>query len=90
MRWENLLGRTFQKYGHFGGDGTKNFGRKGGGGWGVTLKRGVHVEMGGCHFLLLYSSIAFAVCGGKVKFLLLHFGSSVFCVNDARFSFKSS
>ena len=86
MRWENLLGRTFQKLGHCGGDGTKNFDRKGG----VTLKREVHLEMGGCHFLLLYSSIAFTVCGGKVKFLLLHFGSSVFCVNDARFSFKSS
>ena len=80
MRWENLLGRTFQKYGHFGGDGTKNFGRKGGGGWGVTLKRGVHVEMGGCHFLLLYSSIAFTVWGEK---------STVCFIILARFSSKS-
>ena len=40
MRWENLLGRTFQKYGHFGGDGTKNFGRKGGGGVGGNPEKG--------------------------------------------------
>ena len=31
-------------------------------------------------FLLLYSSIAFTVCVGKVKFPLLLFGSLVFLV----------
>ena len=44
-------------------------------------KEGVHKEMGvggGATFLLPYSSIAFAVCGEKVKFPLLHFDSSVF------------
>ena len=36
------------------------------------------IGVGGDTFLLLYSSIAFAVCGEKVKFPLLHFDSSVF------------
>ena len=41
---------------------------------------GVDVEMGGGvdTFLLLYSSIIFTVCEGKVRFPLLLFGSSVF------------
>ena len=41
--------------------------------------------MWGCHFLLLYSSIIFTVCEGKVRFPLLLFGSSVFWVSHARF-----
>ena len=67
-----LLGcRTFQKLSHLGQGGTKFFARKGnkpvkGGGGGVDT------------FLLLYSSIIFTVCEGKVRFLLLLFGSSVF------------
>ena len=40
---------------------------------------GVDVEMGGLPlFLLLYSLIIFTVCGGKVRFPLLLFRSSVF------------
>ena len=42
---------------------------------------GVDVEMGGgggATFLLLYSSIIFTFCEGKVRFPLLLFGSSVF------------
>ena len=40
---------------------------------------GLDIEMGGpATFLLLYSSVTFTVCGGKVRFLLLLFGSSVF------------
>ena len=64
-----------------GGEGTKNFARKGdnsekGG-------RGVDVEMGGRHsfyYFFYYSLIEFTVCvwGEKVKFVLLHFDSSVF------------
>ena len=50
---------------------------------------GVGVEMGGATFLLLYSSITFIACVGKVKFPLLRFDSSVFWVNYARFSSKS-
>ena len=44
------------------------------------VKRGVHTEMGGGRVatLLLYSSIIFTVCEGKVWFPLLLFGSSVF------------
>ena len=43
---------------------------------GVNLKKRVDVEMGACHyFLLLYSSIIFTLCLGKVKFPLLPFGS---------------
>ena len=40
-------------------------------------------------FLLLYSSITFTVCGGKVRFHLLLFRSSVFWVSHAQFSSKS-
>ena len=44
-------------------------------------------------FLLLYYSIAFTLCvhveGGRSKVPLLHFGSSVFRVNQASFSSKS-
>ena len=44
-----------------------------------------------CHFLITliafssyyFISIAFTVCGGKGKFLLLHFGSSVFWVKQS-------
>ena len=69
--------------------GTKTFPRKGdnpekgrgGGGW--CRNEGVAT------FLLLYSSIASIRCGGKVNFPLLHFGSSVFWVDHARFSSKS-
>ena len=39
---------------------------------------GVDVEMGVATFLLLYSSITFTACVGKVRFPLLLFGSSVF------------
>ena len=50
---------------------------------GVNLERGggagmVDVEMGVATFLLLYSSIVFTVCEGKVRFPLLLFGSLVF------------
>ena len=39
---------------------------------------GVDVEMGGLPlFLLLFSQNAFALCLGGVKFVLLHFDSSV-------------
>ena len=37
----------------------------------ILLERGVAI------FLLLYSSTVFTVCGGKVKFPLSHFGSSI-------------
>ena len=40
-------------------------------------------------FLLLYSSIAFTVCRGKVRLPLLLSRSSVFWVSHARFSSKS-
>ena len=40
---------------------------------------GVDIEIGGIdNFLLLYSSVIFTVCEGKVRFALLLFGSSVF------------
>ena len=64
----------------------------GGGGWGegvqnALLKEGDKPEKGGCFrngevatFLLLYSSITFAVSVGKVGFPLLLFRSSVFSV----------
>ena len=61
------------------GEGTKFFARKGdkpekGGGGG-----GVDVEIRGvATFLLLYSSIIFNVCEGKVRFPLLLFDSLVF------------
>ena len=44
--------------------------------------------MGGkrSHFLLLYSSVAFTLYVGKVKFPLLLFRSSVFWVSHARFT----
>ena len=83
--------RTFQKLSPLGGEGgwgTKNFTKKGdnpekGGG-------GVDVEMGGCHFFVtLQFNCIYCVCWGKVNFPLLHFGSSVFSVNQARFSSKS-
>ena len=38
----------------------------------------VGVERGGATFLLLYSSVTFTVCGGKVRFPLFLFRSSVF------------
>ena len=44
---------------------------------------------GGTLFLLLYSSIAFTVCVGGKKFVLLHFDSSVFLVKHTRFSSKT-
>ena len=58
---------------------------------GITLKMGgVDVEMGGCHFFItLMFNCIYCVWRGKVKFPLLHFGSSVFWVNHARFSSKS-
>ena len=73
-------GRTFQKLSHLEG-GVRNFllergdkPEKGGGRGG----RGVDVEMRGSPlFLLLYSSITFTLCGGKVRFPLVLFGSSV-------------
>ena len=40
-------------------------------------------------FITLQITYIYSVCLGKVKFLLLHFGSSVFWVNHARFSFIS-
>ena len=38
---------------------------------GINLKKGVDVEMGGCNFFIIYSSIKFTVCGGgsKVPFI---------------------
>ena len=52
---------------------------------GINLKRGVAVEIGGLPlFLLLYSSITFTACGGKVRFPLLLFVSSVFSVSAAK------
>ena len=59
------------------------------------MGRGVDVEMEGggglpLSFTLQFSSIAVTVCGGKLRFPLLLFGSSVFWVNHARLSSKSS
>ena len=79
-------GRTFQKLSHL-GVGVRIF----------LLERGDKPEKGRgwCRnggvdtFLLLYSSITFTVCRGKVRFPLLLFISSVFWVNHARFSSKS-
>ena len=73
-------GEDFPKIESLGG-GVRNFllergdkPEKGGGGGG----RGVDVEMRGSPlFLLLYSSITFTLCGGKVRFPLVLFGSSV-------------
>ena len=70
-------GEDFPKIESLGG-GVRNFllergdkPEKGGG-------RGVDVEMRGSPlFLLLYSSITFTLCGGKVRFPLVLFGSSV-------------
>ena len=45
--------------------------------------------MGEGTFFLLYSLVIFTVCGEKVRFPLLLFGSLVFSVSHARFSFKS-
>ena len=67
--------RSFLRRSHLGGR-VRNF----------LLERGDKPEKcvcvcgggGGCHFLLLYSSITFTVCGGKVRFPLLLFGTSVF------------
>ena len=59
---------------------------------GITLKRGGggDVEMGGHHFFItLQFNCVYCVFGGKIKFPLLHFGSSFFWVNHARFSSKS-
>ena len=56
----------------------------------ILLERGDNPERGGCHFLItLMFDYIYCVCGLKVKFPLLHFGSSVFWVNHARFSSKS-
>ena len=66
--------------------------------WGVRnflLEKGDKPVKGGwCRnggvatFLILYSSIIFTVCEGKVRFPLLLFRSSVFRVSHARFSSK--
>ena len=74
-RWG--VGRTFQKLSHLKGEG-------GGGEYQKCCYKG--------GITLFYSSIAFTVCVVGVrglKFVLLHFNSSVFWVNHTRFSSKT-
>ena len=76
-------GRTFQKLSHF-GRGSEIFLLVRGDN---PEKGGVNVEKGGggvATFLLLYRSITFTVCEGKIRFPLLLFGSSVFRVSHTR------
>ena len=81
--WD-MGGWSFQKLSVTWGGEVQNFLQERGD---KLVKRGVHTEMGGGRVatLLLYSSIIFTVCEGKVWFPLLLFGSSVFWISYARF-----
>ena len=71
-----IAGRTFQKLNNLGGQNC-------------LLESGDKPEIGGFdtfYTTLPFSSVTFTLCGGKVRFPLSLFGSSVFWVSYARFS----